>query len=437
MTTAKTTNGSSAEKPSRRKFLKDTTSAAVVGGLLAQTVVPRNVHAAGDGLLRVGLVGCGGRGTGAASQALKADPNVKLVALGDAFPEKIQQCLAGLQKIEDVATKMDVPPERCFTGFDAYEKVIEHSDVVLLATPPHFRPLHLKAAVEANKHIFAEKPVAVDAPGVRSVLETCEVARKKGLSVVSGLCLRYSNAHQQMISRLHDGSIGEIRVLQANDFRGPIWVRPREANWSDMEWQMRNWYYFTWLCGDFNVEQHVHLLDVCSWVMNGKNPVRAVGTGGRQVRTGPEFGNIYDHFSVIYEYADGARLFSHCRQQPGCSNDISARAIGSLGTADISERKQVITGPNAWETRGKDNNFYQTEHDELFAGIRKGTPINNGEYMAHSSLLAIMGRMAAYTGQSITWEEAFNSKEDLTPPKYEWGPLETPSVALPGVTKFA
>lgn len=436
MTPLKNNDSASASR-SRREFLKSTTSAAVAGGVLLQTSISRNVHAGGSDLLRVGLVGCGGRGSGAASQALQADPNVKLVALGDAFPEKIQTCLAGLKKLELVAAKVDVPPERCFTGFDAYQKVIENSDVVLLATPPHFRPLHLKAAVEANKHIFAEKPVAVDAPGVRSVLETCEVARQKGLSVVSGLCLRYSFAHQQMIKRIHDGSVGEVRGLQANDFRGPIWVRPRETGWSDMEWQMRNWYYFTWLCGDFNVEQHVHLLDVCSWVMNGKTPVRAVGTGGRQVRTAPEFGNIYDHFSIIYEYADGARLFSHCRQQAGCSNDISARVLGSLGTADISERRQVITGPNAWETRGRDNNFYQTEHDELFAGIRKGTPINNGDYMAKSSLLAIMGRMAAYTGQSITWDEAFNSKEDLTPPKYEWGPLETPSVALPGVTKFA
>jgi predicted dehydrogenase len=387
-------------------------------------------------LLRVGLVGCGGRGTGAASQALQADPNVQLVALGDAFADKIEGCLAGLKKVEGIGGKIDVPPERRFVGFEAYQRVIENVDVVLLATPPHFRPIHLRAAIDANKHVFAEKPVAVDAPGVRSVLETCERAREKNLSVVSGLCLRYSVAHQQMMQRLHAGAIGELRVLQANDFRGPIWVRPRQPEWNDMEYQMRNWYYFTWLCGDFNVEQHVHLLDVCSWAMNGRYPVRAVGTGGRQVRTGPEYGNIYDHFSIIYEYADGARLFSHCRQQPGCSTDISARAFGSLGTAEISERRQIITGPRAWETRGRDNNFFQTEHDELFASIRKGVPINNGEYMAKSSLLAIMGRMAAYTGQTITWDEAFHSKEDLSPPHYDWGRLESPSIAIPGVTKF-
>lgn len=422
---------------SRREFFWNTTAtAAVAGAAVMHASFPRGVHAAGSDGLRVGLVGCGGRGTGAAAQALQADPNVKLVAVGDAFADRIEGCLAGLQKTEGISGKIDVPPERRFVGFDAYKGVIASSDVVLLATPPHFRPLHLRAAIEANKHVFAEKPVAVDAPGVRSVLETCEMARKKNLSVVSGLCLRYSTAHREMMARLHDGAIGEIRVLQANDFRGPIWLKPREPGWSDMEWQMRNWYYFTWLSGDFNVEQHVHLLDVCAWAMQGRYPARAVGTGGRQIRTGPEYGNIYDHFSIIYEYEDGARLFSHCRQQPGCRNDISAHAFGSLGTAEISERQQVIQGPNAWARRGKDNSFYQAEHDELFSSIRRGTPINNGQYMAHSSLLAIMGRMAAYTGQSITWEEALNSKEDLTPHKYNWGPIETPTIALPGITKF-
>ncbi|MGE0756449.1 MAG: Gfo/Idh/MocA family protein, partial [Pirellulaceae bacterium] len=252
----------------------------------------------------------------------------------------------------------------------------------------------------------------------------------------SGLCLRYSFGFQELMRRLHDGAIGELRVLQANDFRGPIWVKPRESHWSDMEWQMRNWYYFTWLSGDFNVEQHVHFLDVCAWALNGRYPARAVGTGGRQVRTGPEYGHIYDHFSIIYEYEDGVRLFSHCSQQPGCRNDMSAHAFGSLGTALLSERKLAISGPHAWEHRGRDNNIYQTEHDELFRSIRQATPINNGDYMCRSTLLAILGRMAAYTGQSISWDEAFQSQEDLTPPQYAWGPLATPAVAIPGVTKF-
>jgi predicted dehydrogenase len=422
---------------SRRNFLKVST-AAVVGGALAGQLP--NAHAAGSGLLRVGLIGCGGRGTGAAAQALKADPEVKLVAMGDAFEDRIQQSLATVQKDEKVAGKLDVVPDRCFAGFDAYKQVIACCDVVLLCTPPHFRPLHLRAAIEAGKHVFAEKPVAVDAPGVRSVVETCALAQKKGLSVVSGLCLRYEDGFRETVRRIHDGAVGEVLTLQANDYRGKIWVKPRLPRWSDMVWQMRNWYYFTWLSGDFNVEQHVHFLDVCAWAMKGEYPVRAVGLGGRQVRTGPEYGHIYDHFSVVYEYANGARLFSNCRQQVGCKNDISAHVVGTRGRALLSERKRGLTIQTAsgnWHYDGPESDLYQIEHDELFASIRAAKPTNNGTYMAKSTLLAILGRMAAYTGQQITWEMAWNSKEDLTPPGYDWDvPLAVPPVAMPGVTKF-
>jgi len=396
------------------------------------------VHVAGGDVLKIGLIGCGGRGTGAAGQALRADPNVKLWAMADAFRDHLDASLTRLREDQMVAGKIDVTAERCFTGFDAYQRLIGSGvDVVLLCTPPHFRPLHLRAAVQANKHVFAEKPVAVDAPGVRAVLATCQEARRRNLSIVSGLCLRYSNAYREMMRRLHDGAIGDIRALQANDLRGRIWVFPRQKNWSDMEWQMRNWYYFTWLSGDFNVEQHVHNLDVCAWAMRDQYPVRCNGMGGRQVRTGPEFGNIYDHFAVVYEYADGTKLFSNTRQQVSCKNEIAVHALGSRGTALISERRQAITGPKRWSLPGsKDNDFYQAEHNDLFASIRNSRPINNGEYMCKSTLLAIMGRMAAYTGQEITWEMALNSREDLTPPRYEWGRLVTPAVAVPGVTRF-
>jgi predicted dehydrogenase len=425
---------------SRRDFLKASTAAAVGGALAGQLAMTQNAHAGGSGLLRVGLIGCGGRGTGAAAQALKADKEVKLVAMGDAFADRIQQSLATLRKDEQLAGKLDVAPDRCFASFDAYKHVIAASDVVLLCTPPHFRPLHLRAAVEAGKHVFAEKPVAVDAPGVRSVLETCGLAAKKGLSVVSGLCLRYFNGFGETVRRIHGGAVGDVLTLQANDYRGRIWVKPRQPGMTDMEWQMRNWYYFTWLCGDFNVEQHVHFLDVCAWVMKNEYPVKAVGLGGRQQRTGPEYGHIYDHFAVTYEYANGAKLFSNCRQQVGCANDMSAHVAGTKGRADLSERKNglaISTGAGTWVYDGPENDLYQTEHDELFAGIRAGKPINNGEYMAKSTLLAIMGRMAAYTGRLITWEMAWNSKEDLTPPKYDWDvPLPVPPVAVPGVTKF-
>ncbi len=426
------------DKSSRRRFLK--TSATLVGAsVAAELSIKRAAHAAGSDVLRVGLIGCGGRGTGAASQALRADPHVKLVAMGDAFQDRLNSSLANLKKDPEIAAKIDVAPERSFVGFDAYLKVIDSGvDVVLLCEPPHFRPRHLKAAIDAGKHVFAEKPVAVDAPGVRSVLATCEEARKKQLSVVSGLCLRYSLGFGEVISRLHDGAIGSIHTMQANDFRGPLWIKPRQPDWTDMHWQMRNWYYFTWLSGDFNVEQHVHLLDVCSWIMQGEYPVRAIGTGGRQIRTAAEYGNIYDHHAVIYDYAGGTKLFAQCRQQPGCHSDICAYATGTKGTAELREGKPSISGETQWkyDNRGIEDSFYQTEHDELFASIRSGKPINNGEYMAKSTLLAIMGRMATYTGQSITWEQAMNSQEDLTPKKYEWGPIPTPDIPMPGVTKF-
>ena len=428
----------------RRTFLKSVAAASValpVAGATFTAAQNLAAHTTSNlETLKVGLIGCGGRGTGAGRQALQADPHVKLWAMGDAFEPRLQASLSSLKKVDEIADKIEVPAERQFVGFDAYRQVIDSGvDVVLLATPPHFRPLHLKAAVEAGKHVFAEKPVAVDAPGVRSVLATCEAAKKKNLSIVSGLCLRYSYGFQETVKRIHDGEIGEVHTLMANDYRGGIWVKPRQPEWSDMEWQMQNWYYFTWLSGDFNVEQHVHFLDICAWVMKNQYPVSAIGMGGRQVRTGPEYGNIYDHHGVVYEFANGARLFSNCRQIKGCQNDMSARAVGSKGSSLLSEGKNGLTitkDKETWTYEGEDNPFYQTEHDELFASIRNGKSINNGDYMCKSTLLAIMGRMATYTGQLITWDDAFNSQEDLTPPKYEWGPLETPAIAIPGETKF-
>ena len=295
-------------------------------------------HAGGSDILRIGLVGCGGRGTGAAADALQADPNVQLVAMADLFEDRLKSSLASLQKDEAVGKKVAVTPERQFVGFDAYKQLIASGvDVVLLATPPHFRPMHLKAAVDAGLHVFAEKPVAVDAPGVRSVLATCEEAKKKNLSLVSGLCLRCSYAFRELVRRIHDGALGEIHTLQANDYRGAIWTKTRMPGETDMHWQTRNWYYYTWLSGDFNVEQHVHFLDVCAWIMKGRYPVRAIGMGGRQVRTGPQFGNIFDHHSVVYEYDDGAKLFSNTRQMAGCAGDMSAAAVGSKGRAIFAE----------------------------------------------------------------------------------------------------
>ncbi len=434
--TPKTTDGSTAN---RRQFIKTsmktTATLAVAGGAMT-LATPTPVYAAGDDLLRVALIGCGRRGSGAARQALIADKNVKLTVMADAFEDRIVGSLKALSDYEELEGKIDVPPDRQFVGFDAYKQALASDvDVVLLTTPPQFRPLHLKAAIEAGKHVFAEKPVAVDAPGVRSVLETCKEAKRKNLSVVSGLCLRYDGGFRETVKRLHEGAIGEIHTLMANDYRGPIWVKPRQPDWTDMHWQMRNWYYFTWLSGDFNVEQHVHYLDVCAWLMNGY-PTKAIGMGGRQVRTGEQFGNIYDHHSVTYEYENGTRLFSNCRQQAGCKNNITAKVAGSKGSAEVSESRLEITTGSTWRFRDKVKNMYEVEHEELFASIRKGEPLNNGHYMAMSTLLAIMGRMATYTGKEVTWEQALNSKQDLTPKAYEWGPAPNVEIALPGLTKF-
>jgi predicted dehydrogenase len=419
--------------PNRREFLQAATAAGTLG------TIP-NVHAAGSDVLRVGLIGCGGRGTGAAAQALAADPNVKLVAMADAFEDRLEESLSVLQRDETVGAKVDVKPDARFVGFDAYADLLASGvDVVLLCTTPHFRPEHLRAAIEAGKHVFAEKPVAVDAPGVRSVLETCERARRANLSVVSGLCLRYDNSFREAVRHIQGGAIGEVVTLLANDYRSGRWARPKQAGWTEMTYQMRNWYNFTWLSGDFNVEQHVHFLDVCSWVMQDEYPVKAVGMGGRQVLTGPEYGQIYDHFSVVYEYGDGAKLISSCRQQPGCRNDMSAQVLGTKGRAELSERRRGmrIHGATDWTYAGPQNQMYQEEHDALFAGIRAGRVLNNGVYMAKSTLLAIMGRMAAYTGQEITWEMALNSKEDLSPTRYTWDAAPPPArVAEPGRTEF-
>jgi predicted dehydrogenase len=435
-----------AEKTSRRDFLK--TSAVTVAGaaVASQLASITNVHASGSDVLRVGLIGCGGRGTGAAAQALNADKYVRLVAMGDVFPDHLQQSLDTLRRDEAIAPKIDVKPDHCFTGFNAYKEVIASGvDVVLLATPPHFRPAHLKTAIEAGKHIFCEKPVAVDGPGVRAVLAACEQARQKNLSLVSGLCWRYHYGMRETFKRILEGAIGDINSLQCTYNTHGLWFKERQKGWSDMEWQLRNWLYFTWLSGDHNVEQHIHSLDKMAWAMRDEYPVKATGIGGRQVRTDPKFGHIFDHHSVVYEYKNGVKIFSACRQQDGCAADVSDHIMGTKGMCDIeASRGEAQIRPfdpsqKPWRhhrTKGVTDDMYQTEHNELFAGIRSGKAIHNGDYMTKSTLLAVMGRMATYTGQVITWEMALNSKEDLTPPKYEMGSLAVAPVAVPGQTKF-
>jgi len=420
----------------RRQFLKQGTTTAVAGAALG-TSLGTHVFAAGSDTLKVGLIGCGGRGTGAANQALSADPNTRLHAMGDAFPDRLEKSLKTLSS-QPIGSRVDVAADRKFVGFDAYKQVIDCCDVVLLATPPHFRPAHLRAAVNAGKHVFCEKPVAVDAPGVHSVLESARIAKQKNLTLVSGLCWRYHYGMRETFDQVLEGKLGEIVTMQCSYNTRGLWKAPRQANWSDMEWQLRNWLYFNWLSGDFITEQHIHSLDKMTWAMGDAAPIKASGTGGRQTRTSNEYGHVFDHFAIVYEYANGVKAFSRCRQQDGCDVDVSDHIMCSGGRADVfKHRTSDLKGNPLWRFRGKKNNMYQTEHDEMFAAIRSGTPINNGDYMSKSTMVAIMGRMSAYTGKTVTWKQAMDSTEDLTPSKYDWTDLEMPEVAMPGITPFA
>ncbi len=423
---------------SRRNFLK-TSGIVVAGTAVASMAMPRMVHAGVDDTLKIGLIGCGGRGTGAAADALRADKNIKLVAMGDAFADRLEQSLKTLQDEARIKDKLAVDNDHKFVGFDAYKKVLESGiDVVLLTTPPHFRPMHFKAAIEAGKHVFCEKPVAVDAPGVRSVLETAELAKQKNLNVVSGLCWRYDLGKREAMSKILDGAIGDVQVMHSTYNTQALWHHGRKPEWSDMEFQMRNWLYFTWLSGDHIAEQHVHSLDKAAWVMHDEPPVKATSIAGRQVRTDEKYGNVFDHFSTVYEYANGVKLFSSCRQQAGCSTDVNDHFIGTKGYAQLmaAPAPKIVAGGETWQYRGPKPSMYQVEHNELFAAVRSGKTINNGTYMARSTMMAVLGRMSGYTGQTISWDDAFNSDEDLSPAKYEFGPLSVPPVALPGITKF-
>jgi predicted dehydrogenase len=408
----------------------------VAGATLTSDFLAANAHAGGSDLLRVGLIGCGGRGTGAATQALNADPNVKLIAMADVFPDHLQSSLNTLKSDPAIASKVDVREDHCFVGFNAYQQLLASPvDVVLLTTPPHFRALHLKAALDANKHVFAEKPVAVDVPGLRAVMTACAEAKRKNLALVSGLCYRYEHAKRETMKRVHDGAIGEIIALHTTYNMHGLWMKPRKKEWSDMEWQLRNWLYFTWLSGDHIVEQHIHSLDKMAWALQDQHPLRAQGMGGRQARTQTAYGHIFDHHAVVFEFPKGIKVFSFCRQQNGTHSDVSDYIMGTKGVCDV--QKHTITGQNPWHAvKDPKDDMYQNEHDELFASIRAGKPINNSDYMNQSTLMAIMGRMATYTGQMITWEQALNSREDLSPAKYEFGAMPMPPVAVPGVTKF-
>src|SRR5688572_19185044 len=389
----------------RRSFVR--TGAVAAAGM----ILPRALGAFPAGhseVIRVGLIGCGGRGTGAARDCLLASDGVELVALGDLFPDRLTSCKTNLARRAaenpTFAAKYKVTDERCFSGFDAYQKVIDSGvDIVLLATPPAFRPVHFAAAIAASKHVFMEKPVAVDASGVRAVIAASALAQQKKLGVVAGTQRRHDAGYRAVIERVQGGAIGDVVSGQVYWNQGGLWMNQRKSDWSDMEWQLRNWLYFTWLSGDHIVEQHIHNIDVANWVI-GSHPIKAVGVGGRQSRTDPAYGHIYDHFAVDFEYPNGVRVLSMCRQIDGSANDVSERFIGTRGRTNAATD---IEGPNSWKydpqtanPKPQFANPYVQEHFDLVASIRAGRPLNEGKQVAESTLSAIMGREAAYTGQT-------------------------------------
>jgi predicted dehydrogenase len=415
---------------SRRHFLRTSTAL----GLAASTSSALDKIDAPP--LKLGLIGCGGRGTGAASQALAADDGVILHAVGDAFASSIAGSLKNLQT--GAPGRAEVPIERQFSGLDAYQKVLESGvDVVVLATPPGFRPQHLKAAVDAGKHVFCEKPMAVDAVGVRSVMESATKAKAQKTALVAGYCWRYSDSRREAFAKLKEGAIGEITGIFATYYTGPVKPHPgdtgRPAGMGDVEWQINNWYNYSWLSGDSLVEQAIHSVDKIGWALGDADPIACVATGGRQVPA--KGGNIYDHFHIAYEFPNNVWAHLGSNQQTNCHRENSDYIRGTKGSLTLGKGDPIIEGENPWRYRNRNEpNMYQTEHDELFASIRAGNPINDGDWMSHSTLLGVLGRMAAYTGKRITWKEAMESAEDLAPDSLNFGdafdPGQTP---IPGV----
>ena len=440
------------ENNSRREFVKQ--SSLIAGGLMAAPLLSKaNFFSGADDTIKIALVGCGGRGTGAAMQALLTKQNVKLVAMADAFRDRLDGCLARLS-VDDlsdgsgspvsVKNRIDVPEERKFTGFDGYKKAIALADVVILTTPPGFRPIHFEEAIAQNKHVFMEKPVAVDPAGVKKVLDIAEAAKQKKLNVVVGLQRHYQNSYRELFAKKN--LIGDIQSAQAWWNNDGVWVNKRKYGQTEMEYQMRNWYYFNWLCGDHINEQHIHNIDVVNW-FKGMHPVKAQGMGGRQVRKGKDYGEIYDHHFVEFHYPDGSILNSQCRHIPGTMSRVDEYLVGPKGRIYCGDGK--ITDPGGkvlfqFDMK-KENNPYQTEHDELFAAIAKGEyKFDNAEYGAHSTMTAVMGRMATYSGQIMEWDKLLASGISLAPQKYDWDALPPvlPNddgfypIATPGVTKY-
>ena len=417
----------------RRNFLK--TSASASAAAVLASMGTNFAFAQGQERIKVGLVGCGGRGTGAARDAMNASPLVDIVAMGDLFKDRVDEKRAVLSKIGDEKNpqpnpQFKVTDDTCFVGFDAYQKVIDQDiDYVILTEPPGFRPDHFRYAVEKGRHVFAEKPVAVDPAGIRRFREAGKIADQKKLSVVGGFCFRRDKTHIETIKKIHEGAIGD--VISGNSYYnvGYLWRHDRRPEWTDLEYQIRNWLYYTWLSGDLIVEQNIHRIDIQNWVMKGP-PVAAYGMGGRQVRVDPVYGNVYDHFAVEFEYANGAKISNMCRQIDGTDPRVSEIYFGTKGIADPAKGIKGEKRTRKDEPLAK---AYVQEHADLIAAITSGKHLNESEALCDSTLTGIMGRMSAYTGKQVTWEQAVNSQLDLWPKEpLAFGPFPTPPVAVPG-----
>lgn len=421
---------------SRRDVLKTATLASLA------TAFPSGLWAGGTSeRIRVGLIGCGGRGTGAAVDCANASPDVVVTALGDVFPDQLQWSLGELKS--KLGPRLLATPQTCFTGFDAYQKVLAADvDLVILAAPPAFRPVHLTAAVEAGKNIFTEKPVAVDPLGVRAVIAAAEKAQQRGLAIVAGTQRRHQAHYLEAMKRIHAGDIGQIVAGQCYWNMGALWIERAAQNladkkakgWSEMEWQIRNWLFTGWCSGDHIVEQHVHNLDVMNWAI-GAHPEKCVGMGGRAARVEPQYGNVYDHFAVEYVYPNGVRVLSMCRQTAGAAENVSERVVGTTGASYTDSTDGEIKGARPWANQQASPNPYVQEHADLIASIKAGKPLNEGRQVAESTLTAIMGRMSAYTGRELSWDWVLNSsKLDLVPAKLELGEAPPLEVPVPGRT---
>jgi predicted dehydrogenase len=441
------------EQQNRRDFLKTSTVAAA-GAALSTLALTPPVHAAGSDTIKVGIIGCGGRGSGAAENVLQSAPGVEVVAIGDVFKFRTDGLRNHLQRwIQNDATaknlgnKVDLQDDRCFVGLDAYEKVISSpANYIILATAPGFRPIHIAATVAAKKNLFTEKPVGVDGAGIRKVLDAYDKSKESGLHIAAGTQRRHQAGYIETIKRVHDGEIGDIVAMRCFWNQGPIWFRKRSELAdngipdSDLAYQLHNWYHFLWVCGDHICEQHVHNLDVCNWATNN-HPRRVFGVGGRAhlPHGNPnELGNIFDHFMLDYEYPNGVHMLSMCRQMNGCDGNL--RGIGGVSEALVGTKGSCQA--DAYNINGKpvaprrrQTDPYVQEHTDLIESIRKNEPLNELKNVAESTLTAIMGRMAAYTGKQVTWEQALGTKEDTMPHKLTWDmKLETPAPAMPGRT---